>query len=386
MKTSALVNARILTDAGFVDGASVLVKGEQIAALSFDDRTHNDCDEIVDLGGGVLLPGFCDIQVNGGGGILFNDDPSVETATAIAKAHRAFGATSLLPTLISDDLDKIAKAIAAIDEAVAQNAPGIAGLHIEGPFLNEEKKGVHDASKLKRLTPEALDLLTSAKNATVVVTLAPELASGEQIEVLVRKGVRVCAGHTNATYDEARRAFGAGVSGVTHLFNAMSPLRSRSPGIIAAALESSAWCGIIVDGKHVHPAMLRLAIRAKKDRRFMLVTDAMPGVGAQIDHFYLAGRRIDIRNGECLAEDGTLAGASLTMIDAVKNAMSMLGLGLDEASRMASASPAAFLGADHVFGSITAGKRADLVCLSPDLDVKTTWIAGALASAEKMSA
>ncbi len=386
MKTIALNNAKMLTDDGFTEGACVLIKGERIAGLSLHEYSFKDCDEVIDLGGELLLPGFFDIQVNGGGGVLFNDDPSLETAAEIARAHRNFGTTSLLPTLISDDLEKISMAISAIDEAVANNIPGIAGLHIEGPFLNEEKKGVHDGSKLRRLTRAALELLTSAKNAQVIVTLAPELATAEQIKFLVGKGVRVCAGHTNATYDEMRGAIEAGVSGVTHLFNAMSPMQSRSPGVIAAALESDAWCGVIVDGKHVHPAMLRLAMRAKQDRRFMLVTDAMPGVGAEIDHFYLNGRRVDIRDGACVAEDGTLAGASLSMVDALKNAVRMLDLELEEASRLASGNPAAFLGVDETIGSIAVGKRADLVHLTHDLDVQQTWIAGAPHSVDAAAA
>lgn len=386
MKTSALVNARVLSVSGLMERACVILGGDEIVDVTVDEKKTTSCDEVIDLRGDLLAPGFCDVQVNGGGGLLFNDDPSVDTAAGIARAHRAFGATSILPTLISDDTDKIAAAIRSVDEAVAANVAGIAGLHIEGPFLNEQKKGVHDASKLRRLTPEMLELLTSAQYATIVVTLAPELASREQIELLVARGVIVCAGHTMATYDQAHDAIDAGVTGYTHLFNAMSPLESRNPGIVAAALESAGWCGLIVDGKHVHPAMLKLAIRAKADRRFMLVTDAMPGAGAEIDHFYLGDQRIENRNGECLTSDGRLAGSSLTMVDAFRNAMSMLGLPLEEAARMASTNPATFLGADDCFGSIQPGRRADLVCLGDDYTVRRTWVRGVASEVEKVLA
>ncbi len=386
MKTTAIVNANALTENGFVSQATVLIRSDRIAEISQRAISRHDCDEIVDLDGEILAPGLIDGQVNGGGGVLFNDDPSAETAEIIAKAHRKYGTTSLLPTLISDDLDKISKAIGAIDEAVMSGVRGIAGLHIEGPFLNEKKRGVHDASKIRCLTPEAIDLLTSAQHAKVVVTLAPELATVEQIQMLVERGVRVCAGHTNATYEEAMTAIAAGVTGFTHLFNAMSPLQSRSPGIIAAALESDTWCGIIVDGKHVHPAMLRLALRAKTDNRFMLVTDAMPGVGADIDHFFLNGRRIEIRDGACVAEDGTLAGASLSMVDAVKNSVDLLGLEMGDALTLASANPAAFLGIEKSVGSIAVGKRADLVQLTSDFKVERSWISGEQNTSHKAAA
>lgn len=384
MTSCALINARVLTEEGFVDGASVVVTNGRISDVCTDGGYAEGAD-VVDLKNGLLLPGFIDVQVNGGGGVLFNDDPSVETITTIAKAHRTFGTTSLLPTLISDDLDKIDLAINAVDKAIEAGIPGVIGVHIEGPFLNETKKGIHDADKLRPLTKDALALLTSAKHARVVLTLAPECADLEDIQHLAERGVRICAGHTNATYDEAKAALRAGVSGFTHLYNAMSPMHSREPGIVPAALESDAWCGVIVDGVHVHPAMLRLAFRAKIDNRFMLVTDAMPAVGSGVDHFYLYGNRIHVRDGKCFSDDGTLAGAALTMIDAVKNAVSMLAIDLEAAAHMASANPAAFLGVEQSIGSISIGKQADLVWLDNDFRIIETWIQG-VASNAAMSA
>ena len=278
--------------------------------------------------------------------------------------------------MISDDLDKVEQAIRAIDGEVGRNTPGIAGVHIEGPFLNVEKRGIHDERKLRRLSDEAVGILTSAEHAQVVVTLAPERARPDQIAHLVECGVKVCIGHTTATFDETRSALAAGVSGFTHLFNAMPAMQSRNPGAIAAALESSAYCGVIVDGKHVHPAMLRLALRAKSDRRLMLVTDAMPVVGAAMDHFYLNNRRIKVADGVCVSEDGTLAGAALSMIEALKNAMTMLDLGIEAASEMASRNPCSFLGIADRAGSIAPGRRADLLRVSPDFEIRQVWIGG----------
>ncbi len=373
MTSFTLTNAQVLTPQGFVSGANVVVENGIVAAV---DPARGSAGGGVDLDNGFLLPGFIDVQVNGGGGVLFNDDPSPEGAVAIAEAHSAFGSTGVLPTLISDDLDKIDLAVRAADKAVEEGAPGVLGVHIEGPFLNPAKRGIHDERKIRPLSKDALRLLTGARKARVVVTLAPECAAVEDIRYLVEQGVRVCAGHTNADYDETRSALKAGVTGFTHLFNAMSPMHSRAPGVVPAALESEAWCGMIADGVHVHPAMLRLAMRAKADGRLMLVTDAMPNVGADIDHFYLGDVRINVRGGKCYDNDGTLAGASLTMIDAVKNAVAMLGVDLAGAARMASANPAAFLGVERETGAIRAGARADFVWLDAAMNILGVWRRG----------
>ncbi len=376
MQRSLFANGRIVTPDGILDRGAVEVRDGVIASVNDSISPDDSNGDFIDLENDFLLPGFVDVQVNGGGGLLFNDDPSAETAVGIANAHRAFGTTSLLPTLISDDLDKVEQAVRAIDAAVGRNTPGIAGVHIEGPFLNVEKRGIHDERKLRKLSNEAIAILTSAKHAQVVVTLAPECVELDQIRRLAECGVRICVGHTNASFDETRDALAAGVSGFTHLFNAMTAMQSRSPGVIPAALESSAYCGVIVDGVHVHPAMLRLALRAKSDRRLMLVTDAMPVVGADIDHFHLNSRRIDCKDGACRSEDGTLAGSALSMIEAVKNAMAMLDLSVDEASGMASRMPASFLGIEDRVGSIAPGRRADLVRVSPTFDIRQVWIGG----------
>ncbi|MGF1544263.1 MAG: N-acetylglucosamine-6-phosphate deacetylase [Parvularculaceae bacterium] len=375
MTSTVFINTRIFINGRFTDGAALVIGGGRVIAVSSETGAM-EADRIVDAGGRIIAPGFVDVQVNGGGGALFNDDPSPETIETIAAAHRRFGVTSLLPTLISDDVAKIERAIAAVDAAIDAQAPGVVGLHVEGPFLNREKRGIHDDDKIRPLSDDVVELLCAPRRGALVVTLAPECVDHAQISRLAAAGVRVCAGHTNATYDEARAALNAGVVGFTHLFNAMSPLQSRAPGVIAAALESDAWCGVIVDGRHVHPAMLRLALRAKADGRFMLVSDAMPAVGADIDHFYLGERRIEVRNGVCLSEDGTLAGAALDLNAAVRNAVSMLNVDPATALTMASEAPSQFLGLSEEVGRLAPGARADFVVLSADLNVEEVWIGG----------
>jgi len=367
-----LVNGRVVTPRG-LEAATVVLDGGRIAEV----RPAAAGDAGTDLAGDYLLPGFIDTQVNGGGGALFNDAPTVDAIAAIGAAHRRFGTTGFLPTLISDDLAAVAKAIAAVDEAIAAGVPGVLGIHIEGPFLNANRKGIHDASKFRILDDAAFDLLTSLKRGKTLVTLAPEATTPQMIRRLVEAGVVVAAGHTNADYDTIRTALDAGVSGFTHLFNAMSPLTSREPGAVGAALEDEAsWCGLIVDGRHVHPAVLRVALRARRRDRFMLVTDALSSVGQAEKSFTVQGRAIRVVDGVAVDENGTLAGSDLDMASAVRNVMAIGGLTVSEAVELASAAPAAFLGLAPELGAIAPGRRADLVQADADLRVRRTWIGG----------
>ncbi len=371
-----LVNGRVMTDRGLADGLAVRIEGERIAALGPRDELVVGA-EVRDLQGALLLPGFIDIQVNGGAGLLFNDQPTAVAIAAIGAAHRRFGTTGFLPTLISDDLGTVKTAIGAAREAIEGGAPGVLGIHIEGPYLNVRRKGIHDASKLRRTDDSSFALLTSLGVGRTLVTLAPEETSLETIERLVKAGVVVSAGHSNAPYPVVRAALDHGVSGFTHLFNAMSPLTSREPGVVGAALEDAgAWCGIIVDGVHVDPVVLKLALRLRPHERFNLITDAMPCVGSAETSFQLQGKTITVRDGACFDDEGTLAGSALDMAGAVRNAVRMLGLDLADASRMASRNPAEFLGLDHELGRIARGCFADLVLLDDDLRVLDTWIHG----------
>ncbi len=368
-------NGRLLTDSWIESGKTLLVRDGRIEAL-LNSRETLGADRDIDLAGDLLVPGFIDCQVNGGGGALFNDDPSVSTIATIANAHRTYGTTGFLPTLISDDLDVVARGMDAVRDAIRAGVPGVLGIHVEGPFLNEERRGVHDASKLRELDGAAVKLLSQPVGGVTMVTLAPERTTPRFIRELTEAGVIVSAGHTNATFDELQPAFAAGLRGFTHLFNAMSPLGNREPGAVGAALaHETSWCGLIVDGHHVHPEVMKIALRAKRRDRFMLVSDAMPSVGAEAKDFVLNGRPITVEGNRCVDEDGRLAGADLDMASAVRNCVHLLGLDLAEAVRMASANPAEFLALRNV-GRLAGGQRANLVRLDGDLRAVATWIDG----------
>ena len=377
MTIQALTNARVLVDHGFRDHCAVLIDGERIVDIVDANDPRVDASARHDLGGAMLVPGFIDTQVNGGGGVLFNDKPDVATIKAIGGAHRRFGTTSFLPTLISDDLSVVASAIAAVDAAMVAKVPGVEGIHIEGPFISQARKGAHDSSHIRALDPEHVALLSSLPHGRTLVTLAPEHASLQTISRLRDAGVVIAAGHSNATYADIVDALAHGVRGFTHLFNAMSPLHSREPGVVGAALhDPDSWCAIIVDGWHVHPVTLQIALASKRHDRFMLVTDAMPNVGTELAWFSLQGRRIEVVHGRCVDEFGTLSGSGLDMASAVRNAVAMLDLPIETALRMASTYPAQFLGMGDQLGRIAPGYRANLVLADARLQVLATWIDG----------
>ncbi len=373
----ALVNGRILTEDGLRADRAVLVQGERILALVASDDPRLAAAVPHDLHGQLLLPGFIDVQVNGGGGLLFNDAPTVDTLRRIAAAHRRFGTTGLLPTLITDTAEVMHAALAAVDEAIAQGVPGILGIHLEGPFLATARKGIHDAALFRTIDQADLAALSAPHRGVVMLTVAPEQIAAATLRQLARAGIRVVAGHTAADYATTRAALDAGLCGFTHLFNAMTPLGSREPGVVGAALDDPhSWCGLIADGHHVHPASLRVAIAAKARGKCVLVTDAMPPVGADTPDYMLNGQPIRVRDGVCRNEAGVLAGSALDMATAVRHAVQWLGLSLDEASRMASAYPAAWLGLEQRQGRMLAGQRADFAVLDDALVVHQTWIGG----------
>jgi len=376
----ALCPTRLLTAAGFEPGRCVLIENGRIVAIP----QRGDCPSTVsdeDLEGD-LVPGFIDLQVNGGGGILFNDEPTVEGIAAIGHAHRSFGTTGFLPTVISDDLKVVDRAMRAVEDAIVQGVPGVLGIHVEGPFINPEKRGIHDAGKIRQIDDSAVELLTSLDRGVTLVTLAPELAPAGTIQKLVQAGVVVSAGHTAASYEETRQALDEGLAGFTHLFNAMRQLEGRAPGVVGAALDSKdSWCGIIVDGVHVHPAALRIALTAKGAEGLVLVTDAMPTVGSDQKSFMLGSRRITEDRRRCTADDGTLAGSALDMASAVRNAVEALAIDLATAVKMASSNPARAIGLEDVTGAIELGLRADLVLLDSGGHAVRSWISGESASA-----
>ncbi len=377
MSTTAFINGAIFRGGEFVRDSALLVDEDRISAIVPAADARVRASKRVDLRGALLLPGFVDVQVNGGGGVLFNDAPTVDGIRQIARAHARFGTTGFLPTLISDDLAVVKTAIAAVDAAIAAGVPGVLGIHIEGPYLNEQRKGVHDAAHFLELGREAVALLCSLKRGVTLLTLAPELAKPQALDQLNAAGVILSAGHTNATATEIETARRHGLRGFTHLFNAMSQLTAREPGAVGAALaEDDSYCGMIVDGRHVDPRVLKIALRARRRDRFMLVTDAMPPVGTSASSFQLQGRTISVADGQCLDEQGTLAGTMLDMSLAVRNTIAMLGLAAGEAVRMASEYPANFLGLGASHGRLAPGYCADLVIADSGYNVQETWIGG----------
>ena len=374
MTRQTLRPARILLSTGFHEGLTLTIDGGGIVAVGAAAEAGG---HVTDLDGLTLVPGFFDTQVNGGGGVLFNDAPTVEGIAAIAAAHRRLGTTALLPTLISDDLGVVATALDAIDAAIAAGVPGVPGIHIEGPFLNPARKGIHDPARLRPIDDTAMALLARRRRGRVLVTIAPELAPPGAFAALVAAGVVVAAGHSDATWEQARAAFDAGITGATHLFNAMSPLQSRAPGLVGAVLDDDrVTAGIIVDGHHVHPAALRIALRAKSAERLMLVSDAMPTTGGDAASFTLDGRVIRLRDGRLTDDAGTLAGSALSMASAVRNAVDLLGLPLHSAIAMASRVPARFMRLGKRIGTIAVGMQADLVALNDSNEVVRCWVGG----------
>src|SRR5581483_11809036 len=360
--------------------AAVVMDGERIARVLPRAELPRSAPLRTLPDGAWLAPGFIDLQVNGGGDVLFNESPTPEAIAAIIKAHRKFGTTSLLPTFITDAAEKMRAAIAATQTSIAHE-PSVLGIHLEGPFLSPEKPGVHAVRYIRAPHDEDTALLTAPREGAMLVTLAPECVPKGFIAQLAAAGIRVSLGHSNAGYEQTRAAIAEGLTGFTHLFNAMPPLMSRAPGPIAAALTSSAvFYGLIVDGYHVDPATLRVALRGAG--RCMLVTDAMPPVGGKQTAFRLYGEEIAVTGGRCTRADGTLAGSALSMAQAVANCVKLLGLPLADALRLASRNPAEFIGRGDTLGRLAPGYRADLVAFDPvSMDVIDTWVAGVNASA-----
>lgn len=372
----AILSDRIFDGRQWHSGAAVLIEDGRVRGLAARGETEGWPQRQLP-GGTILAPGFIDLQVNGGGGVLLNDDPSPEAMRAIARAHRRFGTTACLPTLITDTREQTQAAIAAARTAAGRD--GVLGLHLEGPFISPARPGVHRPDRIARACADDLEWLADLGGAGAsLVTLAPECVPPGFVRDLTAAGVRVSAGHSEAPAEVVMLALAEGLTGVTHLFNAMPPLAGRAPGIVGAALaEPRLTAGLIVDGIHVDPVNVRAAFAAKGPDGIALVTDAMPTVGADVDNFELMGRTITLTQGRLTAEDGTLAGAHLDMASAVRNAVRLAHIPLEDALRAASLTPARFLGLDHERGTLTQGARADIVALTSELNVMATWMEGA---------
>ena len=372
----ALTGALILEAPEFSHGRAVVIADDLIESvvnvgdLPADIPAH-------DLGGGYLAPGFLDIQVNGGGGALLNETPTLEGVAKIARAHRRYGTTGLLPTVITDNRTTMAQAVRAIAQARRAGIPGVLGIHIEGPFLDPLRRGAHPPEWIRLPDEEDFAMLAGADCGVILMTLAPSRVSPAEVRRLADLGIIVSLGHAEASYEQAHAALLAGARGFTHVFNAMSQMTNREPGMVGAALDArDSFCGIIADGHHVHPANLRAAIAAKKPGTMVLVSDAMPTAAGGPDTFELQGRRVTRHGGRLTLDNGTLAGSDLTMDAALRYTVRELGVALPEALRMAAEYPADFIGLGGSHGRILPGYRADLVWLDTDLRVKKTWIGG----------
>lgn len=371
----ALLAGRVFDGERWHDEAAVLIRDGRIAGIARGSEVPGDWP-VVRLPAGVMLaPGFIDLQVNGGGGVLLNDQPTADGMRAIARAHRRYGTTGCLPTLITDTRDRMQSAIVAARSIAGQD--GILGLHLEGPFISPKRPGVHPPDRIAVPDEGDIEQLRELADAGAsLVTLAPECVPSGFVRALASRGIRISIGHSEASADMVMQAMTDGATGVTHLFNAMPPLGGRSPGIIGIALtEERLTAGLIVDGIHVDPVSIRLAFAAKRDR-IALVTDAMPSVGSSLQRFDLLGRTITLSNGRLATADGTLAGAHLDMASAVRNVVRLAQIPLEDALRAASLTPARLLGLNQERGALTAGARADLVALNADLTVVATWIDG----------
>jgi N-acetylglucosamine-6-phosphate deacetylase len=359
------IGARLFDGDRMREDFALVTEGEEVRALV--PHADRPMGETVDLGGGLLAPGFVDWQVNGGGGWLVNAAPTPETFAAIVAAHRRFGTTALCPTVITD-AEQVLRAALVAGQV---QTPGSLGLHVEGPFIDVRRKGAHPAEHIRAMREDDARLLIEGAR---VVTLAPCSASSAQIRQLAQSGVLVSLGHSDATAAQARACFDAGARAVTHLYNAMSPLGSREPGVVGAALDDPrVYAGYIADGQHSDAIAGRLAYRLKGASRLALISDAMPPAAGGPDRYDLGGR-VATRHGLALTlEDGTLAGAAITMLDALRYTVRHLGAPLEDALKMATATPARLLRVADRHGVLKPGARADLVHLSDALELRGVW-------------
>jgi N-acetylglucosamine-6-phosphate deacetylase len=372
----AILADRIFDGRRWHDAAAVLIEGPRISAIAASADIPEPYFQQRLPTGTFLAPGFVDLQVNGGGGVLLNDTPTAEAMMAIARAHRAFGTTSCLPTFITDTPEKTREAIGAAHSAAGRE--GILGLHLEGPFINPARAGVHRREHI--VVPDMRDLEWLSKLARAgrsLVTLAPERVPEGFIQGLASRGIRIAAGHSEASAADMQRTIANGLTGVTHLFNAMPPFSGRAPSIIGTALgEPRLTAGIIADGIHVDPVSIRATFAAKGAGAIALVTDAMPSVGTAGVDFEMMGTKVMLRDGALRREDGTLAGAHLDMASAVRNAVRVAGIALEDALRSAASTPARFLGLESERGHLVPGAYADIVALDDDLQVVAVWSEG----------
>ncbi|EEY39061.1 N-acetylglucosamine-6-phosphate deacetylase [Vibrio mimicus] len=371
----ALTNCKIYTGNDVLVKHAVIINGDKIETICPIESLPSDI-KVVDLNGANLSPGFIDLQLNGCGGVMFNDEITAKTIDIMHKANLKSGCTSFLPTLITSSDENMRQAIAAAREYQSQYPNQSLGLHLEGPYLNVMKKGIHSVDFIRPSDDSMIDTVCANSDVIAKVTLAPENNKPEHIEKLVKAGIVVSIGHTNATYAEARQSFESGITFATHLFNAMTPMVGREPGVVGAIYDTpDVYAGIIADGFHVDYANIRIAHKIKGEK-LVLVTDATAPAGAEMDYFIFVGKKVYYRDGKCVDENGTLGGSALTMIEAVQNTVEHVGIALDEALRMATLYPAKAIGVDDKLGRIKKGMIANLTVFDRDFNVKATVVNG----------
>ncbi len=367
--------ARLFNGFDFIDDHVLITEGATIIGLvPFNERPHGLIER--DLGGGILSPGFIDAQINGGGGVLLNETPSVKGISAILEAHRKFGTTHALPTLITDADEVLVETLAA-GKAASGFVPGYLGLHIEGPFIDTIRAGAHPHAYIRKMKDADVDRLVQGRSGVMMVTLAPNKVAHDLIRHLTQSGIIVSLGHSEATDHEAFAAIEAGATAVTHLYNAMSPLSHRAPGLVGAALaDPRVIAGLIADGHHVNPTAIRVALAAKGPSGIALVSDAMPPAAGESDIFKLQGRMATRTGTKLSLPDGTLAGSAITMLDAVHYLAKDVKVELKHVLQMATSTPAKMLRIDRTFGRLAKGYASSLVHLTDDLKVQSVWIDG----------
>lgn len=375
----AIKNGAIFDGSTILRGKALILDKGYIHDLVDEANIPESVKEIHDLQGNLLASGFIDLQVNGGGGIMFNSEPTKETILKMLQGHAKFGTTGFMPTLITESYDVMEAAVQAVQQAIDDNTPGVLGIHLEGPFLSKVKKGAHDASKFREIDELGFKIVTALKGGSTILTIAPEEFNLNTITELSDAGVIICAGHSNANYQQTVDAIDAGLDGFTHLYNAMTPMQSREPGMVGAAIsDEKTWFGIICDGYHMHPSAFKVAVKAKQPGGAVLVTDAMATVGSEKDFFELDGQIIKSVNGKCQNASGSLAGSDLNMNTAIKNAIKFADLSVEEAIRMATLYPAKAINMSDKLGQVKPGYFANLVELNSDLSVCNTWMHGDL--------
>jgi len=371
----ALTNGRIFTGSNVLDNYSVLIKGDKINSVCPTTELPSNI-HLIDLDGAYLSPGFIDLQLNGCGGVMFNDDISVDTLNTMHQTNLKSGCTSFLPTLITSSDADMRQAVQVQRQHNERHKNQSLGLHLEGPYLNVVKKGIHRPDFIRETDDTMINFICSNHDLITKVTLAPEKTPPEHIARLKSAGIIVSIGHSNATYNDAKKGFEAGITFATHLFNAMTPMIGREPGVVGAIYDApEVYAGIIVDGFHVDYSNIRITHKLKGEK-LVLVTDATAPAGAKIDHFIFVGKKVYYRNGKCIDEHGTLGGSALTMIEAIKNTVEHVGIALDEAVRMATLYPAKAIGVDHILGRIRAGMVANLTIFDRDYRVRATIVNG----------